>query len=930
MCHQTRPAGRRPRFSPSPSRALALSLAVGAISLSAATASAQNNQNYLQWFETEWDRIERRVPDFFLAGYNAVWLPPPSKTAAFHSPGYDPFDRFDLGKPPLFAFSSSRARTTYGTEATFRAMVKELQQAGAEVYIDSILNHNSGRTESDFFLAQGGWPGFWIPRENPPRNKQPTDDWGDFNNGNAQGYLQSENPGGANYDLVNGDLVALIDIAHQSNNQYIRQPVAPGNPLNIPGGTVWNNPDPANARFYPDLSLAPDTFTNPGTSRNPGAQSFTRHPFNTADPMAGDAVTDNATGLLMRWSQWMIQEIGVDGFRLDAAKHAPTWFWDRFFDSSIYLTRTTPDGRQVTPFTFGENVTGNSDNLANYIRKDSFANRDALDLQGAARLRDLLNAGGFSSWTSIQANGDSGHLDVADDGIVNGSMGVNHVFSHDNGSVGSGNALPPLPTERQQGHQMHAYSLLRPGRALVYHHGRGIPRTSGFFPREGAPKALGWDPAAQQLDDTVTTLVRLRNQIGYGQYFQLNSNISDVLVYQRAFNNLANCVVAVNDRWDAGTLSVTVNTAYPQGTRLHEQTGNAADPVVNPGGTIPQTITVGPGGQITLVVPNNRTGAVEHGKGYVIYSEALPNATVTFVGAQSVIEPDPVSFPDSLQRLNPITVLTGDSFEIRVQTTAGDPLDPNTDDNALFAWNQRNRDWNGNGVLDIPFTAPVIGGYEEFLTFKCPLFTCADATGLYRQAIDATTMEEGYHYLSVIAFRHRPAGSTPIFREVRNVVYVDRLPPPVELVQGGQTLTDPRPEFSVRALDRTARRIHMFLNLDESVDPLTLVDTSNQALPYDRKEWRRVFDPTLTHGFHDVTVVAFEDSGNHNVVRESVFVDLCEADFNKDGVLNVFDLFSYLTLYADSDPSTDLAEPFDTVNVFDLFAYLGIYSAGCP
>ncbi|MGV6815411.1 MAG: hypothetical protein ACWA5W_10460, partial [Phycisphaerales bacterium] len=91
---------------------------------SCAMTLAQNSQNYLQWFETEWDDIERRVPDFFLAGYNAVWLPPVSK-ASFQSPGYDPFDRFDLGQPPLFTFSSSRARTTYGTEATFRAMVDE-------------------------------------------------------------------------------------------------------------------------------------------------------------------------------------------------------------------------------------------------------------------------------------------------------------------------------------------------------------------------------------------------------------------------------------------------------------------------------------------------------------------------------------------------------------------------------------------------------------------------------------------------------------------------------------------------------------------------------------------------------------------------------------------------------------------------------------
>ena len=81
---------------------------------------------------------------------------------------------------------------------------------------------------------------------------------------------------------------------------------------------------------------------------------------------------------------------------------------------------------------------------------------------------------------------------------------------------------------------MHAYMLMRPGRAIVYRNGRAIiSRSNGFFPREGSPLALGWDPVAQQLDDTMTTLVQIRNQVGYGQYFQLNGSINDVFVFER-------------------------------------------------------------------------------------------------------------------------------------------------------------------------------------------------------------------------------------------------------------------------------------------------------------------------------------------------------------------------------------------------------------
>ena len=897
--------------------------------LPTSTVQAQNNQNYLQWFETEWDDIERRVPDFFLAGYDATWIPPVSKSS-FHSPGYDPFDRFDLGQPPLLSFSSSRARTTYGTEATFRAMVDELHQAGAEIYIDAIFNHNGGRTQSDAFLAQGGYPGLYIPREIPPRDKQPTDDWGDFHNGIASGYYQSENPGGTRYHLHNGDLVALVDIAQESTNSFIRHPVADGNPLNIPGGTIWNKPDANNARFYPDQILTPENFVNPGTSRNPGAQPFTRYPYNINAPLNGDPIADNATGLLMRWAQWMVEVQGIDGFRLDAHKHIPSWFWDGFFDSAVYRTRINPaTGNKTTPYSFGENVSGNFDMLNNQIRRDSFGNRDSLDIQGAARLRDLLNGGGLGSWSSITSNTDSGPLDLADDGFVNGSMGVNHVFSHDNGTKGNGSSMPTYPNAREQGYPMMAYMLLRPGRTIVYHNGRAIPRSSGFFPREGNTAALGWDPVNQTLDNTITNLVQLRNQIAYGQYFELNGNVNDVLVYQRAFNNQANCIVAVNDRFDSGTVSISVNTQYAQGTRLHEMTGNAADPIIDPTNIIPETIVVGVNGSITLVVPNNKTGSTEHGKGFVVYAEALPAAQVTFIGADGTIEPDPSNFPDFLQRLNSATVITDDSFTIRLETTAGDPLDPNTDDNALFAFDQHNTDSNGNGSIDIPTNASVIGGYENFETLKAPLYNSGNPTGLYRQTIDATQMSEGYHYLSVIAFRHRNAGTTPIFREVRKVVYIDREPPMIELEEAGLVTDDDHPQFTVNLLDRTAKQIYMFLNLDQGVDPLSLIGSSNQVIPYDRFTYKYGFDAGLVEGVNIVTVVAVEDSGNARILNETITLSTCAADLNNDGVLNFFDVSAFLSAFSSQNSSADFNND-GLFNFFDVSAFLSAFSAGCP
>jgi hypothetical protein len=48
------------------------------------------------------------------------------------------------------------------------------------------------------------------------------------------------------------------------------------------------------------------------------------------------------------------------------------------------------------------------------------------------------------------------------------------------------------------------------------------------------------------------------------------------------------------------------------------------------------------------------------------------------------------------------------------------------------------------------------------------------------------------------------------------------------------------------------------------------------------------------------------------------------------GVLNFFDLSTYLGLFNTSDPAADLAAPFGTLNFFDLSAYLGLFNQGCP
>lgn len=903
-------------------RAGALLLAAG---VCAPAALGNDNPVTLQWFELKWSDMEYRAPDFFMAGYGALWLPSAAKGAASGSAGYDVWNLFDLGQPG--------SPTTYGTENDYRAVLAELRRANGLVYVETIMNHCSTRETGASFQAAGGYPGYWMAPDDPPTNKDPTDDWGDFHNGTASGYYQSHDPGGARYDLHRGDLVGLIDIAQESNNQFIRQPVEEGDPLNIPAGTVYNRPNAGNYRFYPDRDLPGFTFWNPGAHGH-AAQQFTIYPFNTADPMQGDPVPDNTTGMLMRWTQWMCDEFRVDGFRLDAAKHIPNWFWDMYWDSAVYLRRTAPSGAITTPFSFVESVESNGYTYGNYVRKDGFGNRDALDLNGAGQLRDLLNGAGLGSWLNVL----NAHIDTADDGFNNGTLGVNHVFSHDNGSVGDGGSAPANPTLRQQGVPQHAYLLMRTGRAIVYHNARGVTRGGGFWPRQGVTLALGLDVATGSLDDTFTNLVQLHTFYGRGEFNVLNgtdpvnTSLDDVIVFERRTPTgggtySGNVLVACNDRYDSGVQQRNVLTSFAPGMRLHEMTGNAADPIVDPGGAIPEVLTVGADKRVLVTVPNNRSSAGEHHKGFVVYGPAVPGGVLEFTGVTGTIAADPPAAPSHRRRLYAVPVIDAETFEIRLTTSQTDTLDPNTDDAALFRIDQGFADFNGNGAVDEGASSTVTPGYEQFLTLNEPMYGTTRTNGRYHQAIDAADLGEGFHYVSVVAFRHRNANEAPLFREWRQAIYVDRTGPAVEWADAGTVIEDDSYLVRVNLLDRTATRVHVMWDLPEGADPVAEADFANQGTRHDRFEWRKTID-LVTHGTHRLTLVAFEHSGRASVTDYTVFADLCRVDFNGDGVVNTLDFIAYLNAFNAGDASADFTGD-GTVNTLDFILFLNEFSVGC-
>jgi alpha-amylase len=663
-------------------RALRATTSAVAIAVAGMQGAAGAGGPILQYFESPYVETTDRVADAFMAGYGALWLPPVGKAEGGQSVGYDVFDRFQLDG------------TFYGNGNQLKALIAEAHKAGLAVFIDIVLNHNGFKNlGTSGFVNAGDYPGFVLTL--------PSDIDGDFHGAFESGRLNERLNGG------------LTDIAQEKNHVFIRHPVKSGDPRNIPG-------EPAvaeNARFYPD--------TDPNSPPSEGNTSSNRHTgsgFNLDNPRAGDPVAENATGLLARYVEWMVEVVGADGFRLDAAKHVPDWFWRDFYDPAVH--GIGPGGS--TPYSFGEVIESNDEGLLRaYQRKDGFGNRDLLDFPLYFKMREVFNANGFGDMRLLER----ASVDRIDGNPNDGSLGVTFVQNHDE--------LAPPPSSDNIAY---AHILTRPGYPIVYFNALAFG-TNRKFPIRGRGDALGG-----QFGDRITTLIDIHNEYARGRHLTRLAD-NDVYIYEREHALL----VGLNDNrtFDANR---TVQTSYPEGTQLMELTGN-------PRATSP--LVIGSNGQAAITIPHNGDE-----RGYAAWGLKAPRGSTTvppfaIAPVQSVIPPEDASVSNGVRRLTAIERISVPKATITLTLE-----DENLDDNALIRID--------NGKIDVIGT-PIIqsgafAGYQSF-TNADPGST---GRGIYSATLDLSRLEKGRHYIEAVAFLRRPPGTPPIFQTSRKVVEINR------------------------------------------------------------------------------------------------------------------------------------------------------------
>ncbi|MGC3966598.1 MAG: hypothetical protein QM775_04275 [Pirellulales bacterium] len=515
--------------------------------------------------------------------------------------------------------------------------------------------------------------------------------------------------GGELNERING---GLIDIAHEKNHRFIRHPVDSGDARNIPNEPPKNS----NRRFYPDRD-----FNSPAALGDTSGDKHSPSGFNLDRPEAGDPLEENATGYLVRYCQWMIEVLGVDGFRLDAARHCPTFFWNDFYD--IGVKNKGPNGS--TPFSFGEvSDEYNFELLRSYARKDNVGNRDLLDFRLHYNMKRIFGAHGFADMRLLEG----ASVDAIDGDPNDGSRGVTFVSNHD------AFAAPP-----SKDNIAYAHILTRTGFPIVYFNALEFGEGRDF-PIRGRGDALGGEFGA-----TITKLVDINREYVRGRHITRFAD-GDVYVYERDQAVL----IGLNDN-EAFDADRTIQTSFPGGTKLVELTGNAR--ATNP-------LIVRNDGTAKITIPNN-----DKDLGYAIWGPQKPKgisgSPLAISPVAEVIAPDAASEPRAKRRLTAIDRVDADTVNLTLQLE-----DEGLDDNALL----RIDDGTTNAV-----GTPILQG-GEFKGFQ--RFSSADpgvsGAAKYSATVDVTKLAKGIHYIEVVAFLKRDPGMPPVFETFRKTIDVDR------------------------------------------------------------------------------------------------------------------------------------------------------------
>ncbi|MBW4657768.1 MAG: alpha-amylase [Drouetiella hepatica Uher 2000/2452] len=258
-----------------------------AANLAEKKAEAEFNGTLMQWFHwytpsdgNHWNRLKQEAKALADAGITALWMPPAYKAnGGKFDVGYGIYDLFDLGE---FNQKDS-VRTKYGTKDEYVAAVEAARQAGLQVYADVVFNHKMGGDAEEEFEI--------IPFDPNDRNRPLGDSY------KIKSWTKFDFPGRGNtYSSMKWNWTHFDSVDYNSNDPNYR--------------AVYRMKD---KNFENKVDLRSGNY----------------------DYLMGcdlDMNNDQVRGELKYWGEWIMDTVGVDGFRLDAVKHIQGDFFNDWLD----------------------------------------------------------------------------------------------------------------------------------------------------------------------------------------------------------------------------------------------------------------------------------------------------------------------------------------------------------------------------------------------------------------------------------------------------------------------------------------------------------------------------------------------------------------------------------------------------------------------
>lgn len=585
----------------------------------------------LQYFGTDWSEVERRIPELAEAGYSALWLPPPFKAGGGgFSVGFDTLDRFDLGDKD----QSGTLPTRYGSKADLERLMRTAHRFGFRVYFDNVMAHTAGPLDP---VAPGtllpGVPGF-VPEDMHlgwnGSNWQKFADYPDYNdewqvlNRNPFAWdIAQENPNTSfdNDGLVeDSDFSKWTGIRHPGRTDYYLDTdltVATngqGNPVHpfadqevfedvgLDGTANTGDPGEGNGQFdftdsnsngQHDAGEASEPFADTGVDGSNPSRQNTTWGYDDGIYNMGNPVAEDVNLMLFRAVRWFVQEMKPDGFRLDAVKHVPSYFFGQQTGADKDLSSAGYNGAIQEQF----NLTrGFSDwnNHRDTVFNQLAARDDAMlfgEHLGAPPATEGYRESGMRVATDQTVNSlrdrigaDLTGLDAPGFGYVfgNPATSVNYVMSHDNNYLFGGDRAAAFP-----------YSLLREGLPIIYTDGYNESRAPDFFPKPADVNFLG-----QFSDSSVTGALQIHSDLARGSQRGVWSD-GDFLAFERfddtergpaagSWSNTTLLMMMARNYVGGGHGRGDLVSAFPSGAALRNQSPFGGDfvAIVQPDGKV--------------------------------------------------------------------------------------------------------------------------------------------------------------------------------------------------------------------------------------------------------------------------------------------------------------------------------------------------------